>query len=270
VTAQPVVRLELRLAPTVQAPRIARSRVTERFAARLENDELRDAGLLTSELVTNAVVHGRGAIQLTASLNDECLRIEVVDQGEGFERTVRELAFGAVGGHRLNIVDALASRWGIHEGESHVWFELACRGRRREPVSRTSRPSGIDPGVCRRTELSGGIPTEFRKLGDDIGERPGGVDLVSARPTQPRFNLCHVAEHELALRGGLPVGVVRPHLDPAQENVNGGAQQDYSIEAVVEPALVRHRSADIDTRTVVIREELRHPLLPPDVSALGL
>jgi len=182
VTARALARLELRLAPTVQAPRIARSRVTERFASRLEREELGDAGLLTSELVTNAVVHGRGAIQLRASLNDERLRIEVIDQGEGFERTVREPAFGTVGGHGLNIVDALASRWGIHEGESHVWFELARRRRRREPVSRTFRPGSVDPGGFRGTELSGRIPAEFRELGDHVGERPSGVDLVGARP----------------------------------------------------------------------------------------
>jgi hypothetical protein len=49
--------------------------------------------------------------------------VEVIDQGDGFERMVREL-FETAGGHGLNIVDAIASPWGIHEGASHVWFEL--------------------------------------------------------------------------------------------------------------------------------------------------
>jgi hypothetical protein len=35
-----------------------------------------------------------------------------------------------VGGWGLSIVDALASRWGVHEGTTHVWFELERPGPR--------------------------------------------------------------------------------------------------------------------------------------------
>jgi anti-sigma regulatory factor (Ser/Thr protein kinase) len=130
-----LVRLELRLAPTVEAPWIARRRLTERFAQELEHDELEDARLLSSELVTNAVVHGHGDIQLSALLNDVRLTVEVSDKGEGFERTAPRSGPGTVGGHGLNIVNAVASRWGIEQGTSHVWFELERRGRRHGPVT---------------------------------------------------------------------------------------------------------------------------------------
>ena len=46
------------------------------------------------------------------------LLIQVVDQGHGFERILRER--DRIGGRGLNIVDALARRWGIHDGSSHV------------------------------------------------------------------------------------------------------------------------------------------------------
>ena len=127
-------RLELQLPRSEAAPAIARGRVVERFAGELDGQELANARLLTSELVTNALVHGRGAIELSAALDEDRLLVEVTDDGGGFERIMREHDFDAVGGHGLNIVDALASRWGIHEGNSHVWFELERPGPRLDPT----------------------------------------------------------------------------------------------------------------------------------------
>ena len=123
-------QLELQLPASEQAPDIARRRVVERFAAQLDPLQLEDARLLTSELVTNAVVHGKGAVGLSALLDEDRLMIEVTDEGDGFERTVRRHGLDAVGGNGLNIVDRLASRWGIHAGSSHVWFELERPGPR--------------------------------------------------------------------------------------------------------------------------------------------
>jgi anti-sigma regulatory factor (Ser/Thr protein kinase) len=122
--------LELPLPRTADAPRIARRRLVEWLARRLEAAELESAMLLTSELVTNAVVHGHGKIMLRAGLDDDRLLVEVIDDGHGFERIVREEDFDSVGGRGLKIVDAEASRWGIHEGTTHVWFELERPGPR--------------------------------------------------------------------------------------------------------------------------------------------
>lgn len=131
-------RLELQLPQSEKAPDIARRRLVERFAGELDPREVEDARLLTSELVTNAVMHGRGAIELSAALDEDRLLIEVTDHGEGFERIMRKHDFEGVGGHGLNIVDALASRWGIHDGSSHVWFELERRGPRLGPDAKPS------------------------------------------------------------------------------------------------------------------------------------
>jgi anti-sigma regulatory factor (Ser/Thr protein kinase) len=113
----------------------------EGFAADLDPRELEDARLLTSELVTNAVVHGRGGIELIALLDDARLTIEVTDHGEGFERTIHRGDLNPLGGNGLNIVDALASRWGIDDGSSHVWVELA----RRHGSKPTPSPRGDPP-----------------------------------------------------------------------------------------------------------------------------
>lgn len=131
-------RLELQLLSTPHSPAVARRRLVERFGADLDSHALQDAQLLTSELVTNAVLHGRGPIELTMLLDETHLTVDVTDHGGGFERTARgPRALDAVGGHGLNIVDALASRWGIQDGSSHVWFELERHHRRPGPTDKS-------------------------------------------------------------------------------------------------------------------------------------
>jgi anti-sigma regulatory factor (Ser/Thr protein kinase) len=123
-------RLELSLPHTKEAPNIARRRLAQWLASTPATDELDAATLLTSELVTNAVLHGKGQITLRAELDEDRLLVEVIDDGEGFERVLRERDFDRVGGHGLTIVETASSRWGIHEGTTHVWFELERPGPR--------------------------------------------------------------------------------------------------------------------------------------------
>jgi anti-sigma regulatory factor (Ser/Thr protein kinase) len=123
-------QLEATLPHTNDAPLMARRSLAQWLASALSTQEMDDAELLVTELVTNAVVHGRGKIILRADLSDERLLIEVIDEGHGFEREVRYHDFDRVGGRGLGIVDTVASRWGIHEGTTHVWFELERPGPR--------------------------------------------------------------------------------------------------------------------------------------------
>jgi anti-sigma regulatory factor (Ser/Thr protein kinase) len=108
----------------------ARHLVAERFAPTLESQDLDKAKLLVTELVTNAVLHGHGAITLRAGIDENRLLVEVIDEGSGFERVAREHDFDQLGGLGLRIVDAEASRWGVHEGTTHVWFEIERSGPR--------------------------------------------------------------------------------------------------------------------------------------------
>ncbi|HET8980552.1 MAG TPA: ATP-binding protein [Solirubrobacteraceae bacterium] len=118
-------RLERELPRTHDAPWLARRSLGDWFAAALAPDELHRAKLLTSELVTNAVLHGRGQIALGARLNDSRLRVEVADEGPGFEYVVGRAPFDRLRGHGLAIVDAESDGWGVAQGQTRVWFELA-------------------------------------------------------------------------------------------------------------------------------------------------
>lgn len=86
------------------------------------------AELLSSELVTNAVVHARSAIELEAARSTVDLRIDVRDAGPGtVDAEVLPPPSESEGGRGLSIVATLADDWGVESaarGKS-VWFRLA-------------------------------------------------------------------------------------------------------------------------------------------------
>jgi anti-sigma regulatory factor (Ser/Thr protein kinase) len=87
-----------------------------------------DAALLVTELVANVVDHVTGEARLTLELtvSDGWLRISVVD-GSSVRPVMRELEKEQPRGRGLQLVQAIADRWGSedHEGGKRVWFELA-------------------------------------------------------------------------------------------------------------------------------------------------
>jgi anti-sigma regulatory factor (Ser/Thr protein kinase) len=119
-------RFESELASGVEAPGAARRLLTEWLAPGLADETLATARLLVSELVTNAVTHGRGTITLRAHMSERRLLVEVLDQGGGFERELPERDFQrpGTGGWGLRLLEAESSRWGLRRDSSHVWFEL--------------------------------------------------------------------------------------------------------------------------------------------------
>jgi anti-sigma regulatory factor (Ser/Thr protein kinase) len=137
-------RVQVTLDRDAYAPGMARKLVERSFADWLDPEELDRAKLAVSELTTNAVVHGEGAITLVADIDESRLLVEVIDEGSGFEYTVRQRKFDEIGGRGLNIVDQETSRWGMHEGTTHVWFEIERRGPRlgaeQRPPIRPLRP----------------------------------------------------------------------------------------------------------------------------------
>lgn len=106
-------------------PAQSRAAVRDAFADRISPRQLEDLEVIVSELTTNALLYGSGEIGLKVLLDEGVVRGEVVDEGGGFEREVRVRGIDAVGGNGLEIVGAMTQEWGIHEGSSHVWFELA-------------------------------------------------------------------------------------------------------------------------------------------------
>lgn len=122
-----VERFGTRLPHRVDAPRLARGLLRAWAGAALEPDQLDTATLLGSELVTNAVVHGRGKITLRVWLRADAVRVEVRDQGGGFTHRRRPEA-PLSGGWGLQMVSTESSRWGVGDECSRVWFELDLDG----------------------------------------------------------------------------------------------------------------------------------------------
>jgi anti-sigma regulatory factor (Ser/Thr protein kinase) len=115
--------LDVELPRDPGAAALARRLVQKHFSA-LETAQLRTLKLLVSELVNNAVVHGRGRIALRGLLARGAARIEVSDEGSGFHRSTAQSRFEDESGRGLLIVAAESSRWGVELGPTSVWFEL--------------------------------------------------------------------------------------------------------------------------------------------------
>jgi anti-anti-sigma factor len=137
-------RVELELPAEPQSPSRARKEVRELMAGRLEQDEVANLVLLTSELVTNAVVHPRTAgetpIGLRITTYDGSVRVEVEDAGEGFDPAA-PIASEQEGGRGLFLVDSFAAKWGTRRAQTargqrfRVWFELDWREQPAVPVA---------------------------------------------------------------------------------------------------------------------------------------
>jgi anti-sigma regulatory factor (Ser/Thr protein kinase) len=89
-----------------------------------------DALLLTSELVTNAVVHtasgAGGMFAVTVWRDQDWARIAVRDGGSVTAPVVRPINAAEESGFGLGLVAMLADRWG-HDGDAYgrvVWFEM--------------------------------------------------------------------------------------------------------------------------------------------------
>jgi anti-sigma regulatory factor (Ser/Thr protein kinase) len=107
------------------APGSAR-RAVEQFAETLDPSLVPDVKLLVSELITNSVKYGGdGEVHLQMRSDHEGhIRVEVVDQGSGFIPVARDRPATEAGGWGLHLVETLTDRWGVHEGSTHVWFEI--------------------------------------------------------------------------------------------------------------------------------------------------
>ncbi|MFD7302462.1 SpoIIE family protein phosphatase [Streptomyces pharetrae] len=124
----------------------ARSFVRDTLQGWGHADIIDDAVVLTSELVTNAVVHAGTAADVLCLRTDEGVRIEVSDHYPEREVPLQSAAISMSGpdregGRGLQLCAALAARWGVEYTPTHknVWFELALPER---PVgTRAAGPS---------------------------------------------------------------------------------------------------------------------------------
>ena len=118
----------------LSAPGLARSEIREAIEAVLPEDDSATMVLLTSELVTNAVVHAQQPDDVSIGLrlipSRNRLRVEVSDSGSGFDPATRRRPEPGTGGLGLLLVARLSDRWGTTRATSNqwqrfcVWFEL--------------------------------------------------------------------------------------------------------------------------------------------------
>jgi two-component system, sensor histidine kinase PdtaS len=71
----------------------------------LSADNLAHLGLIAVELVTNALKHGRGSVEVAVTEEEDCLKIVVSDEGPGFPKSFDSTAREGLG---LKIVSAMA------------------------------------------------------------------------------------------------------------------------------------------------------------------
>jgi anti-sigma regulatory factor (Ser/Thr protein kinase) len=121
------IELDFLAAPTAATK--ARTEVTQRLANLLGASVLEDVRLLVTELITNALRHGKltsgDHVSVKASITDDVVRIEVRDPGKDGDVAPREPGARG-GGYGLYLVDRLAKRWGVDQRDGTVvWCELS-------------------------------------------------------------------------------------------------------------------------------------------------
>ena len=95
-----------------------------------------DAGLVLSELISNALRHATplpgSLVKVSWMLGDEFIEVAVSDGGGPTVPMVNKPAVNALGGRGLGIVDRLALRWGVYTrqdgSETTVWAALPLTG----------------------------------------------------------------------------------------------------------------------------------------------
>ncbi len=120
------------------------------------DDLVSDAVLLTSELVTNAVVHAGTAVRVACRLHGADVEVSVLDRHPA--RMIPDPQSGSAdrtSGRGLLLPTALSSSWGVTyaAGGKLVWFRLGLRARPNgapavdEAVSQGGHSNGFDPGA---------------------------------------------------------------------------------------------------------------------------
>jgi anti-sigma regulatory factor (Ser/Thr protein kinase) len=106
----------LLLLPEARSSSMSR-RFVEHALARWRLDALSDvAVLLTSELVTNAIVHAQTEVAVTITRDDSRTITVAVSDGSQGEPRLQRHSEDAATGRGLGILDALASSWDVVSG----------------------------------------------------------------------------------------------------------------------------------------------------------
>jgi GAF domain-containing protein/anti-sigma regulatory factor (Ser/Thr protein kinase) len=161
----------LNLEPVVESTPVARHWIAAHLRG-LPPEVIGYVALLTSELVTNAVLHAATPMSVTLHILPDRIRVDVADGNPTFP-ALKEYGRNAATGRGLTLFNSLASDWGVQavDGGKIVWFEL--------PVDYPDSPTSMSDGSF-RFDLAGITHRELHGEPDespDVGVRLLGIPV---------------------------------------------------------------------------------------------
>ncbi|MDX6201528.1 MAG: hypothetical protein QOJ83_1028 [Frankiales bacterium] len=151
------------LPPLPESVHAARHLVRARLKPlQLSEDLVDTAGLLVSELVTNAVLHARTEIGLALQVRSAVLLVEVSDRS-GRVPSPRHYEPTAATGRGMALVEALADEFGMRviDGGKIVWFTLALDLAHPPATEPVQGPAGGETIGNDATTVVAGLPVQF-------------------------------------------------------------------------------------------------------------
>ena len=188
----------LELPDSAAAVRIGRRFLVTRAHAVGASDLTDDAALVASELVANAMQHGKPPITLTVHATADEITVEVHDTGR--EALIRPVpSSGNMTGRGLLLVEQLGAQWGVRRDGSGktVWCTLTAAHQT------ARRPSGAEPLDV--WDDGHDVATDERRFAVTLGDVPTGL-LVTAKAHMDNL----VREFTLASSGNVKDGVAVP------------------------------------------------------------
>ena len=183
-------RIDVALPRDPSAAADARRELRRRLDGLLHQDVLDALSLVVSELVTNAVMHGQGAIRFRLQLEAGDLRGEVIDDGGGFEHELRAAGPHATAGRGLLIVDRLTTRCGRGR-RNHARLVRDAHGLARPTRRRTARRRGKPPAAAPPTEQQPRAALPGRRGPSDQLPPPDCSSRSASSTAQPmRWSSC--------------------------------------------------------------------------------
>jgi anti-sigma regulatory factor (Ser/Thr protein kinase) len=132
---------------------VARRRLAaDLTAAGIFDGAVRDAVLVVSELLSNAIRHARPlpgeSVQVAWAVDDDAVEVAVSDGGAPTRPSPGQPSLSSLGGRGLGIVEYLSRRWGVRSDDAGltVWAVLAAPAARRP----SERQTGRDPSPAGR------------------------------------------------------------------------------------------------------------------------
>lgn len=142
-----------------------------RFVSELLEDRHHDvvdaAVLLTSEVVSNAVLHGRSGPTVTVELTPDRVRVEVSDASPVLP-VRKHYGLEATTGRGLMLLETIATAWGAEplERGKRVWFDLEVPA----PGDVSAGPAATAAEVM-STDLDA-LAASFGEIDPDAGSEP--------------------------------------------------------------------------------------------------